>query len=99
MSLQTITLQNDNIPTTCCWQSLILEERVRRGDDTPLVTTLTDDELSMPFDSGYGGEEGVPFTAWSDTRVYFPACYDGSEGVVSVPRNPDEDDKTDHIGG
>jgi len=81
------------------WASKILDERLAHNDNTPLVTTLTDEELSQPFDSGYGGEEGIPFTAWSDTRVYFPACYDGSEWCASVPRNPEENAATDHVGG
>lgn len=58
------------------------------------VRTLIDYE----FDSGYGGEEGVHFTAWTADRVYFPACYDGAEWIEAVPRNPC-DQATGHIGG
>jgi hypothetical protein len=60
--------------------------------------TLTDDELAAEFDSGYGGTEGKPFTAWSTKRVYFPICYDGAEWVGSVSRHPDGK-PTEHQGG
>lgn len=63
-----------------------------------LTHTLTDKELDKKFDEGYGIEEGCSFTAWSNQWVYFPACYDGSEWVACVPRNPSEY-KTSHIGG
>ena len=55
-------------------------------------------DLDKVFDSGYGGSEGEPFTLWTKDRVYFPAVYDGSEWVASVPRNPC-DIATVHIGG
>ena len=42
--------------------------------------------------------EGYPFTVWTAKRVYFPWCYDGSEGVASVSRHPDGV-ATDHVGG
>ena len=35
---------------------------------------------------------------WTAARVYFPACYDGSEWCESVPRNPC-DEATTHVGG
>lgn len=60
--------------------------------------TLTEEELDMEFYSEYGTESGKPFTLWTKDRVYFPACYDGSEWVASVPRNPC-DEITRHIGG
>lgn len=60
--------------------------------------TLSEEELSVKFYDGYGGAEGKPFTLWTKNRVYFPAVYDGSEWVASVPRNPCEE-ATQHIGG
>lgn len=60
--------------------------------------TLTPEEMDKEFDNGYGGSEGIPFTAWSSQRVYFPCIYDGREWVNSVPRNPC-DERTGHIGG
>jgi len=61
-------------------------------------STLTDTQLDTSFDDGWGSEEGCPFTVWTKTRVYFPACYDGSEWVASVARNPDGK-PTGHVGG
>ena len=45
---------------------------------------------------GHGYSE--PFTLWTATRVYFPARYDSSQWVESVPRNPC-DQATEHVGG
>lgn len=56
------------------------------------------DLLDAEFDAGYGGEEGVPFLAWSADRIYFPVEYDGSERVDSLPRNPSDDEDVRHIG-
>jgi len=61
-------------------------------------STLTEAELDACFDDGYGVTNGSPFTMWTKTRVYFPWCYDGAEGVASIPRHPNGE-KTDHIGG
>jgi hypothetical protein len=63
-----------------------------------LVVTLSENELDVEFYDGYGGSEGLPFTAWSKDWVYFPVVYDGSEWVGWVPRNPC-DKKTHHVGG
>lgn len=55
-------------------------------------------EMDVPFDNGYGGVCGVPFTLWTRKRVYFPACYDGSEWAQSVPRHPCNQ-IVGHVGG
>lgn len=60
--------------------------------------TLSEAELDVEFDDGYGGSEGKPFTLWTHKRVYFPTVYDGSEWVSSVRRHPD-DQPTSHVGG
>lgn len=76
-----------------------LKRAVANTDQMPLIhCTLTQEELDYEFDPSYGAIEGSSFTAWSDTRVYFPVCYDGSEWVESVPRYPCFE-VTDHIGG
>jgi hypothetical protein len=54
-------------------------------------------DIDYNFDNGYGTEEGFAFTAWSQSRVYFPVKYDGSEWITSVPRNP-SNEATSHIG-
>ena len=55
------------------------------------------DKIDYEFDNGFGSIEGFAFTAWSNDRVYFPVCYDGSEWITSVPRNPCDED-TAHVG-
>lgn len=62
------------------------------------VCTLSEEEMDIVFDDGFGIEEGLAFTAWTDDYVYFPLCYDGSEWVGSVPRNPNGV-STMHLGG
>lgn len=69
------------------WKELIRE--ASDGDEI-IACTLTEEELLQPFNAGYGIPNGKPFTAWSDTYVYFPTEYDGTEWVSRVPRNPRE---------
>lgn len=61
-------------------------------------STLTDTELDFEFNSGYGSEEGKPFTLWTKDYVYFPVQYDGAEWVGRTPRNPNGE-PTCHQGG
>ena len=77
------------------WRKLIKE---KAGEDQIVHCTLSDGELDAEFDSGFGGHEGKPFTAWGQQRVYFPVVYDGAEWVSSVPRNPCNE-PTEHVGG
>lgn len=77
------------------WRELINE--ALNGDEL-ISSTLTDNEMDVEFSSGYGSSAGKPFTAWSETRVYFPVVYDGAEWVGSAPRNPCDEACT-HSGG
>ena len=72
------------------WRELIADEMKSHGETlSDLIScTLSDEGLDRGFHAGYGGEQGSPFTAWSETWVYFPICYDGSEWCGSAPRNP-----------
>ena len=82
------------------WKSMISEEMTKYDDswDNVVSCTLTEEELRESFDDDFGGQEGKPFTVWTETRVYFPAIYDGAEWVESVSRNPDGK-PTGHVGG
>lgn len=82
------------------WKALITEELKLQGEDWGDIVsiTLTEDELNKEFDDSFGIAEGKPFTAWTARRVYFPVCYDGSEWVDSVSRDPDGQ-PTSHCGG
>lgn len=80
------------------WRKAIMAEMREHGDPGPFVCTLTPEALDVDFSDDYGGTHGLPFTAWTKRRVYFPATYDGSEWCASVPRNPC-DENTDHVGG
>lgn len=81
------------------WRQLISREMRNVEDPGPLIAcTLTEEELDVVFYDGFGVAEGKPFTAWTERRVYFPAMYDGSVWVASVPRNPC-DEATEHVGG
>ena len=81
-------------------KKLISKEMANRGEsfDDVESNTLTDDEMLIHFNKGYGSTDGKPFTVWTKNTVYFPLCYDGSEWVGSVSRNPDGK-PTDHQGG
>jgi hypothetical protein len=80
------------------WHRLISDEMIKHGEGWGDVEsmTLTQPELVVPINEFI--EFGKPFTLWTDKRVYFPWCYDGTEGVASVSRNPDGI-PTKHIGG
>jgi hypothetical protein len=82
------------------WKELIQEEMKDHNQtfEDVVECTLTDEELQVSFDSGYGCSEGAPFTLWTTHRVYFPVVYDGAEWVGSVSRNPDGK-PTYHLGG
>lgn len=82
------------------WEKLLTETMEERGETLADLeaTTLTEADLKREFRGGYGGTEGVPFTAWTAKTVYFPICYDGSEWVGSVSRHPDGK-PTEHQGG
>jgi len=60
--------------------------------------TMTDEEMAVEFDDGYGGTRGCYFTVWTTKSVYFPICYDGAEWVGRVSRHPDGK-PTEHQGG
>ena len=77
------------------WRELI---KSAAGDDKIIAYTLSDKELDVEFDDGFGGSEGKPFTAWSYDYVYFPVVYDGAEWVGRAPRNPCPE-ATEHMGG
>lgn len=44
--------------------------------------------LDETFDDGFGGADCYPILAWSKSRVFFIAEYDGATHLTSVPRNP-----------
>lgn len=71
------------------WRELIEQECKNNYDNfDSLVITIENGELDREFNPGFGGTGGAPFTAWSDSFVYFPICYDGAEWCGSAPRNP-----------
>lgn len=82
------------------WRKAITEalELSHETWEDVVSNTLSEEELDKPFDDGWGGPCGLPFTLWTTRRTYFPTVYDGSEWVSSVARNPDGI-ATDHIGG
>lgn len=83
------------------WSEMISAEMSERGDDGPVLASvpeITSSAMTRPFHTGYGESCGCAFTAWTETRVYFPVVYDGAEWVGSAPRNPC-DEATGHQGG
>lgn len=85
--------------TMTTWRELISDAMSYRGETWDDVeASVGAESFDVVFDAGYGGEEGKPFTVWTAKRVYFPACYDGSEWCASVSRVPDGK-ATKHIGG
>ena len=95
-----------HVSVLTCWRTEI--ESVMRGvgdsmDNLVAAAPPADwgadpDWLDWDFNDGFGAENGVPFLVWTDDWVYFPVCYDGSEWVGAVPRNP-RNEPTEHFGG
>lgn len=54
-----------------------------------VACTLSEDELDVVFNDGFGWAEGKPFTVWTHKHVFFPVDYDGAESVGCVSRDPD----------
>lgn len=82
------------------WRELI-SSAMQDSDDgweNLVHSTLSEEELDVRFDSGWGLAKGLPFTLWTKDWVYFPIVYDGREWCGSVPRNPC-DTVTEHQGG
>ena len=84
--------------TTRTWREIITSELGDTGESWADVVscTLTEQELDVEFDAGFGGTEGKPFTLWTAKRVYFPTEYDGAEWAGSAARDPDGQ-PTEHI--
>lgn len=82
------------------WRKMVTEAMKEHSDGWGSVvhSTLSDAELDIKFDSGYGTHEGRAFTLWTLGRVYFPVVYDGAEWVGSAPRDPC-DEACSHFGG
>lgn len=82
------------------WEQLFAEAFELTGESWADVvsSTMTSEEMRAKFHAGYGGTEGIAFTVWTERKVYFPICYDGSEWVGFVSRNPDGQ-PTEHQGG
>lgn len=71
------------------WWNELKELMESDGEDfSKMVCTLTEEQMKVEFDDGYGSSEGQPFTAWGEKWVYFPIVYDGSEWIGHAPRNP-----------
>jgi hypothetical protein len=80
------------------WRELIGYELESYPGEQIISVAPDEAVLDVKFDNGFGCPEGPVFTAWTQTRVLFPVCYDGAESVSSVPRNP-SDEETSHVGG
>lgn len=81
------------------WRKLIASAMQNNGEtiDDIVSNTLTEEQMNVEFDDGYGSVEGEPFTVWTKNYVYFPVMYDGAEWAGSVPRNPNGA-PTEHVG-
>lgn len=80
------------------WREKIADLAEEIGDPGPIIHEFPPGALDVQFDDGFGTSEGPAFTAWTETRVYFPVTYDGAEFVGSAPRNPCAE-ACEHVGG
>ena len=82
------------------WRKEITSKMIENDEtwDSVESCTLSQENLDIEFDDGFGNSMGKPFTVWTKNFVYFPAVYDGMEWADSVPRNPCNVAKN-HVGG
>lgn len=81
------------------WRTELAEAMKTADDPGPIIAVAPDEAvLDIQFDGGFGGSNGTPMLAWTETRVYFPVVYDGSEWIGSAPRNPQSEGQA-HVGG
>jgi hypothetical protein len=67
------------------WRESLREEMLSQGDPGPVVDYAPSEaEFDVKFDAGYGGSQGPAVLAWTETRVYFPVVYDGTEWLGSA---------------
>lgn len=45
-------------------------------------------KIDEDYDNGYGGADCYPLYAWTKSRIFFVAEYDGATGISYVPRHP-----------
>jgi len=80
------------------WRKALEEEMRDLSDSGPVLAVAPDDAaFDVEFDDDYGSPRGPRVLAWTETRVYFPVCYDGAEWLSSAPRNPG-DEGQGHVG-
>lgn len=88
-----VVLKGGNMNWRATWAELLtmaMEEHDESLADI-VSTTLTEGQMNRKFHPSMPPREGVPFTAWTERRVYFPVCFDGAEWVESVPRRPGDE--------
>ena len=73
------------------WKTMLEKALKKNGESWSdvVANTMNENEMLKEFDNGFGEIKGCPFTVWTRASVYFPVCYDGSEWVGRVSRNPD----------
>lgn len=64
------------------------DERYADAHEEPLPWAEARAMLDYEYDTGFGGEDCNPIFAWSENWVYAVHEYDGSTGVVRLPRHP-----------
>jgi len=71
------------------WRKELEEHFKRTGDSLDNMTiTISDEELDLEFNNGFGRPEGAHFMAWSDHYIYFNYEYDGSDFIICRERHP-----------
>jgi hypothetical protein len=81
------------------WRHELAAAMMSADDPGPILALAEDaaQSFDVEFDSGFGSTNGPPVLAWTEHRVYFPACYDGLEWMASAPRNPQAEGQF-HVG-
>lgn len=81
------------------WRKELAATMHGEQDPGPVIAYApNEDAFDVEFDGGYGSSAGPAVLAWTESNVYFPVVYDGSEWLGSAPRNPASEGQ-EHLGG
>jgi len=61
---------------------------LQAGENTILSRDAGLAKVDQEYNNGFGGADCFPLWAWTESRVFFVAEYDGATGLNFVPRDP-----------
>ncbi len=88
--LETIKATGEDPEKVFCIYQNVPSDGYRPFDFSPypLETCPATALPERKFCPGYGGVEGEPVIGFGERYIYVKACYDGSEWITAIPKEP-----------